>query len=184
MDPIKPFPDLPLADLVLPAPGRAPVFSSQHSGRFASNMSSLVASMIDKEGWYFSCGDESMPEEAVLNTDEVASPDGMLPLVLRQSALLMRQAFGRMPPMRWVEHGGSLCLFQPDDEQADSASLAIWALFCHAALESLVSAKPELAMAGEPVSMTAWRQAFLADIHRGELRPVAAPPRPAISQDR
>lgn len=175
----KPLPVLPLADLVLPE--RTRFFSTHHDQALSGELADAVARMIEAEGWAFSCGDTPDEEEIVLSTSEVASADGMLPLVVREAAHLMRLAMGAGPELRWASVPGSLCVFQPADQQENSASLAIWSLFCHYALETLVGATPEAALEGAPASLTRWRQAFLADIDRGELRPVATPTqRPAV----
>jgi hypothetical protein len=87
----------------------------------------------------------------------------------------MRLSLGETPGLEWAEDQNSLCTRVPVASQENSASTGVWALFCHYAMETLVASQPKLANAGEPVSMTKWRQAFLAGIERGGLRPVAAP---------
>lgn len=170
----KPLPDLPLAHLVLPL--RKGVFGVSHGSALTTDLQHLVVGIVEKEGWSFSCG-EGLPgeEEEVLTAEEIAAPDGMLPVIIREAARLMRLAMGSEPQVRWASVDRSLCNLRPADQQEESASLAVWGVFCHYALETMVGANPKSALEGEPASLTKWREAFLADIDRGELRPVSFP---------
>ncbi len=174
----KPLPNIPLAHIPLPARASADptsFFSDTHENVMTGPLSFLVAEMIEKEGWSFSCADEPGQPEIVLKTSEVASPDTMMPLIIREASKIMTLALGSSPNIRWVENPKALCLLSPDAFQENTASLSIWASFCHYAMETLQGASPKSALEGEPASMTAWREAFFADIDRGELRPVTLP---------
>ena len=123
---------------------------------FVDRLSAVVRAAMDHDGWRFSC------EKAEFTSEEVSAPDGLLPVWIHQAQEWMLKTVSSVPAhMVYQRQGNALCAAVPAPE-GPSASLAMWALHIHFAMDEWRSHYPELALKNEPVPMdelyTKWQR--------------------------
>lgn len=93
-----------------------------------------VKALIEQEPWSFACACPATKENYVLTPEEVAAPDGFLPVVLHRVGFWMKQAIGVRPPMTYTTDIDALCQARPVGASS-TASLSVWLAFIHFSLE-------------------------------------------------
>lgn len=145
---------------------------------FAHRLSEVLRLALEKSGWRFSC------EGSEFTSEEVAAPDGMLSMWLNKAQGWMAQSLGgQAGHMAYRIDGDSLCGVRPDP-QAGTASLAVWALYAHYAIEQHRRQHLGLAMKGQPVPMDDLYRDWHTVVRSRQipLLPPAQGPSPALGQ--
>lgn len=114
---------------------------------FSNRLSNVIRSALDHDGWKFICNN------ADFTSEEIAAPDGLLPVWIHRAQELMQQGISSVPAhMVYQMDGQALSGVLPAPE-GPSASLGVWALFIHYAMEEWRGRFPELVQSNKPVPM-------------------------------
>lgn len=151
-------------------------FSTTLPPDFPERMSEVLRRAFERTGWRFSCeGDE-------FTAEEVAAPDGLLPMWLHRAQGLMVQALGgEMPEMTYRLDGRALCGARPEPTEK-TAPLQMWALFTHFAVEQWRKQHAELAVKGSPVPLDELYHEWRALIQSNQVKtlPAHGPTAPGV----
>lgn len=128
---------------------------------FIPRLSVVVAQAIEQADWVFSF--QSQSQTYNISTEEMAAPDGFLPIILHRASHWMSQSMGDRALMgfRIDARGISRCVPEPIGA---TASLAIWALYAQFALDEWVSRHPEQVRSRKPVPIDDLVSAFDNDL--------------------
>jgi hypothetical protein len=116
---------------------------------------------IEERGWTFSCteGNESFE----ITSEEIAAPDGFLPLILHRAGKIMSQSMGQPAAMAYRLQPQTYCSVVPVADRP-TASVGVWLCYLHFALEEWVGLHSELVAKKEPVPIgpliKEWEQAL------------------------
>ena len=128
-----------------------------------ASLASVVEKWIIQEGWSFSCqGIELAPEE-------VAAPDGLLPLVLHQAQDCMARATGSSMPHIVVHQESDTGLCGVSVSQVKGMSLAQWILAASFALDERVKQHGKTGPVPVDMWYEGWQKSYdlgLVDVRR------------------
>ena len=150
-------------------------FSVALPADFSDKLSSVIRRGLEISGWRFSY------EGQEFTAEEVAAPDGMLPMWIHQAQGLMAEALGgEAPGMTYRIDGMALCGVLPAP-QSESASLPVWACFVHYALEQWrADHKLELTK-GQPAPMDVLYQKWRGIVTSNQVELLPALPMPSAA---
>lgn len=156
---------------------------------FTQQLERVVRRAIEQAGWSFSC------QGLDLAADEIAAPDGLLPMIVHQAHERMALALGQSPAMAYTPSPSALCAAVPTPDR--SVPTTVWALFCHQALEAWVLEHPQSLLRQQrpeasvsagplPVPLDAWYERWYQALEAGRLnglgpQPAAPDARPSPS---
>lgn len=145
---------------------------------FIGKLADLIRKMVVKEGWAFGCISESMNDDIFeISAEEMGGPDVMMPLVLHQASLAMKEAYGAPAAMAYRADPIAMCAAIPDPQEP-TASLVTWALFAHYVLEERVLAHQKEQPGSSMTSLGPWQRDWDAALNEKTLHmlpPVAQP---------
>lgn len=122
-------------------------FFAPAAPEFADRLSKVIQTLLEQDGMRFSC------EGSEFSAEEVAAPDGLLPMWVHRAQGLMAKALGgKTAPMAYRIDGAALCGVRPDPQGA-TASVGVWALFTFEALNAWQEQHMKLVKKGELVPM-------------------------------
>lgn len=126
---------------------------------FNERLSGVIRAAMEHHGWRFTADGHGFTSE------EMAAPDGMLSMWLHRAQEWMCQTISPLPaPMAYQHNGNSLCAAIPSPDRP-SASLAVWALHIHFAMDEWRSRFPELVQQNKPIPIDElynnWKQLLM-----------------------
>ena len=132
---------------------------------------------MEHHGWRFTT------QEGDFTSEETAAPDGLLPIWLHRAQEWMLQTLSPIPaPMDYQFFGGSLCAVVPSPDRP-SASLTVWALHIHFAMEEWRSRFPELVQQNKPIPVDELFENLKQLLMSQSIVPKAPAPVPGILPD-
>lgn len=102
---------------------------------FVDQVSSLVKNTLDSSEWAFSC------EDIVLLTDEVASKDGLLPVLLWVAGQTLEEVWGEPQKLVFRIDSEALCGMVPE-LNAEIMPPSVWLHAIHYEIEQIVQLNP------------------------------------------
>lgn len=140
-----------------------------------NKLSKVIQEAIDRHGWVFTMQSE------VLTSEEVASPNGFLPLLLESASLVAGKSLGDKWPFvsKYEYDQSALCQMLPIQEMMNKYPISILALSIDFALEEKVkdtikAQPPKLSKEMPSVPLDDWMNKFI-ERYQSKLIDVVSP---------